>query len=617
MKQVMLAISILVAISVLVSACATPTPQVIEKEVIVTKEVEVVVTQEVEVIVTKEVEVEKEVIVTVEVEVPQPLVEETYKLRTPGVLTLGYNPAPGIVVVEDGQPVGVYSDIALEVAARLGLETEWLPFDFPALIPALQSGRVDMLATGFSITQPRAQIFNYSVPQLLQPELLAVRPGSDVNSWEEVGERGGTLSTITGYFFIGMWEELGVNIHTFDTDDACYLDVLKGNSEGCETGAFGVLYKRATAPDSAATDLQLNPVAGPLIIADLNAFAVNKTNPVLAREVAEIVTDLWREGFVEAAYQEVFPGEDAEFFMTPPAGHAFYVPGPWEKGVYFAPSAIYPEVSTVSAGELTIGVASDSPLLSVDGSGLEGDVLAFAADKLGLEPSFVAVDDVAAALDDGTVDVAAGALVATEEGSCQYWQSLPVGFNPDYVYVMPGEGGGYPGWTSWEDVTTDGGALAIVSGNPRIADLEASGADILEVDDAAAGMRALMDGSALGFVGSSLDYILAAGSDPDIADAGIGFVRNINVYTSGESYVWGVKSGNGELLDALNQGLNAAWQGDAVANAYQAAFPGANVSAALAPGPEAVGTAYGESKDYTMRGMWITGPWLQRPGWCK
>jgi len=119
MKQVMLAISILVAISVLVSACATPTPQVIEKEVIVTKEVEVVVTQEVEVIVTKEVEVEKEVIVTVEVEVPQPLVEETYKLRTPGVLTLGYNPAPGIVVVEDGQPVGVYSDIALEVAARL------------------------------------------------------------------------------------------------------------------------------------------------------------------------------------------------------------------------------------------------------------------------------------------------------------------------------------------------------------------------------------------------------------------------------------------------------------------------------------------------------------------
>jgi len=614
MKKAMLVLSILVVMSVLATACATPTPQVIEKEVVVTKEVVVEKEVEVEVVVEKEVEV----VVTVEVEAaPPPVEEETYKLRTPGVLTLGYNPMPGTVLVEDGVAVGIFSDITEEVAARLGLETEWLAFDFPALIPALQSGRVDLLATGFSVTQPRAQIFHYSVAHFLQPELIAVRPGSDVDSWEDVGTRGGTLSTITGYFYIGIWEEMGINIHTFDTDEACYLDVLEGDSEGCETGAFGVLYKRATAPDSAAAGLQLNTVSGPLITADLNSFPVNKTNPVLAREVAGIITDLWREGFVEAAYQKVFSAEDAEFFMTPPAGHAFYVPGPWEKGVYPPPSAIYPEVSTVSAGELTVGVSSESPLLGGDGSGPEGDVLAFVAAKLGLEPRFVAVDDEAAALNDGTVDVIAGALVATEEGSCQYWQSMPVGFSPDYIYVTPGEGGGYPGWTKWEDVTAEGGALAIVSGNPRIADLEASGADVLEVADAVAGMRALMDGSALGFVGTSLDYIMAAGSDAEIADAGIGFVRNINVYSFGESFIWGVKSGNGDLLDVLNQGLTAAYQGDVVANAYQAAFPGANVSAALAPGPAAVGTAWGESKDFTVRGMWVTGPWLQRPGWCK
>lgn len=628
MKKAMLVISIFVVMSVLATACAAPAPQVIEKEVVVTKEVEVekevIVTQEVEVevekevVVTVEVEVEKEVIVTVEVEAPlPPAEEETYSLRTPGVLTLGYNPVPGTNVLEDGEMVGIFSDIAGEIAARLGLETEWLAFDFPALIPALQSGRVDMLATGFSLTQPRSQIFYFTAPHFLQPEVIAVPPGSDLTSWEDVGARGGTLSTITGYFYIGPWEEMGINIHTFDTDDACYLDVLEGDSEGCETGAFQVLYKRATAPDSAAAGLQLNRVEGPLITADLNCFPVNKMNPVLAREVARITTDLWREGFIEEAYAKVFGEEDAEFFLTPPAGHAFYVTGPWEKGVYFPPSAIYPEVSTVSAGELTIGVASESPLLGLDGSGPEGEVLAFGAGKLGLEPKFVAVDDVAAALDDGTIDVGAGALVATEEGSYQYWQSLPVGFNPDYIYVMPGEGGGYPGWASWEDVTAEGGALAIVSGNPRIADLEASGADVLEVEDAVTGMRALMDGSAMGYVGTSLDYIMAAGNDAEIADAGIGFVRNINVYSFGESYVWAVKAGNGELLDALNQGLNAAWQGDVVANTYQAAFPGANVSAALAPGPTAVGTAWGESKDFTMRGMWVTGPWLQRPGWGK
>jgi hypothetical protein len=244
-------------------------------------------------------------------------------------------------------------------------------------------------------------------------------------------------------------------------------------------------------------------------------------------------------------------------------------------------------------------------------------VLSFVAQKMGLQPTFIEVDDVAGALNSDSIDIAAGALAATEEGSCQYWQSMPIGFNPDYIYVMPGDGGGYPEWSSWEDVTAAGGALAVVSGNPRIADLVASGADVIEVDTPIAGLQAVVDGSALGFVGSSIDYIVAASSNQEIADAGIGFVRNVNLYTYGEPYVWAVKSGNGELLDVLDQGINAAWQEDVLAKSFQDAFPGANVSAILAPGPAAVGTAYGASKDYTMQGMWITGPWLQRPGWCK
>lgn len=62
--------SMLVIIVLVLVACtpaATPTPEVIREEIIVTKEVEVIVTQEVEVVVTKEVEVEVEVPADVEV----------------------------------------------------------------------------------------------------------------------------------------------------------------------------------------------------------------------------------------------------------------------------------------------------------------------------------------------------------------------------------------------------------------------------------------------------------------------------------------------------------------------------------------------------------------------
>ena len=56
MKQVSFVFSVVILLGLVLSACATPTPEV--------KEVEKIVTQEVEVVVTKEVEVIKEVMVT-------------------------------------------------------------------------------------------------------------------------------------------------------------------------------------------------------------------------------------------------------------------------------------------------------------------------------------------------------------------------------------------------------------------------------------------------------------------------------------------------------------------------------------------------------------------------
>jgi hypothetical protein len=122
---------------------------------------------------------------------------------------------------------------------------------------------------------------------------------------------------------------------------------------------------------------------------------------------------------------------------------------------------------------------------------------------------------------------------------------------------------------------------------------------------------------ALGFVGSTVDVMATVSKDPSLVSANIGFVRNIDTKSYGESYIWGVKAGNNVLLDALNQGITAAWQGGVIASAYSTAFIGANSTALTAPGPAAIGTSYGASEDYLMRSMWVTGPWLQRPDWVK
>jgi ABC-type amino acid transport substrate-binding protein len=543
-----------------------------------------------------------------------------YVLREPGKLTIGFTPQAGVAEIIDGKATGFVLVITTKIAERLGLEPVYQPLDFPALVPALQAGRIDVNGAGFSVTQARAQVLYFTAPHFLQPEVLAVLPGTKISSWEEAKDKGWTLATVTGYFQEGEWAKMGLTMHTFDSVDACFMDVLNGGATGCGVGAYDLIYRRATQPDSPVNKLENIIMSGPRIIADLNATNVSKDNPALARDIAKVVAQLWREGEIEQAYKDIFKDAPYDIFMTYPQGEAAYYPGPWEAGATPPASDVYPTVKTLSAGELTVGVAGATPMLKLDGdklSGPEATILQFAADKLGLTLKGVAVTDGAAAVRDGKVDVLAGAVPATEEASHQYWQSMPIGFNPDYIYVAPGEDGGFPGYTSWEDVQAAKGKLAAIAGNPRIADMKKAGADVLEVPDAAAGLQALVDKTAAGFVGTTLDYAVATSSDPKLADAGIGWVRNTDLYTYGEAYIWGVKAGNGDLLDALDQAITAAWQQNAIAGAYRPVFPGANITALLAPGPTAIGTSYAASKDYLWRSMWLPGPWLQRPGWVK
>ncbi|MCB9992117.1 MAG: transporter substrate-binding domain-containing protein [Hyphomicrobiaceae bacterium] len=537
------------------------------------------------------------------------------ELMQPGELVIGYYPTAGGFDVKDGRVEGIFGLVIEKVAERLGLTPVYKAFDFPALIPAVQAGRVDM-AGPFSITQPRAQVLYLTTPMFLQPEAMAVRPDTDLTSWEEAAAKGMTLASNVGYFQIGAWEELGINVHTFDNIDACFMDVVNRGADGCAVGAFDLIYRQATQPNSPVAQLKVVPMSGPRITADLNSYGVSKNSPRLAAAISQAITDLWRDGSIEAAYHETFKDAQYDLFLNAPQGHALYLPGPWEEGVVPpAPAGSAPQ--TVAAGKLTIGVPSSSTMLSSNGEGPEGDIIRAVAAGLGLEPAFVAVDDAASALDSGSVDVIAGQLAETEASAHQMWFTEPVAFDPDYIYVRPGDGGAYPGYASWEDAVADGGHLVVVTGDPRIADLQAAGVAFEEAPDAKAALSMVAQGEATGFVGSTVDFASAVSSDPALVDAGLGWVRNKDTHTLGYVYAWGVKVGNVELANALDREIVRSWQTQVMAQAFRSAFPQTNVTALLAPGPTAIGTSFGASKDYRMESTFLAGPWTQRPGWSQ
>lgn len=94
---------------------------------------------------------------------PMPQIELT---GTKGTLILGTAAVTEPFSFVDGsrEVVGMDVEIALRVAQKLDMKLEVVNMDFGALIPALISGKVDLIAACITITEERAQKVLFSVP---------------------------------------------------------------------------------------------------------------------------------------------------------------------------------------------------------------------------------------------------------------------------------------------------------------------------------------------------------------------------------------------------------------------------------------------------------------------
>src|SRR5262245_49087819 len=72
--------------------------------------------------------------------------------------------APWAARGADGDLVGFEVDVARQLAADLGVKAQLLSYDVDRLVPALESGEIDIIAAGLTITPERALHVNFSAP---------------------------------------------------------------------------------------------------------------------------------------------------------------------------------------------------------------------------------------------------------------------------------------------------------------------------------------------------------------------------------------------------------------------------------------------------------------------
>jgi polar amino acid transport system substrate-binding protein len=196
-----------------------------------------------------------------------------------GVLKVGLDIfVPWSFKDKDGNMVGFEVDVATKLAEDMGVDVEFVPTEWSGIIPALLTGKFDVIIGGMGITTERALKVNYSVPyEVTGMDCVASRemlPGAD--SLEDLNKEdviiavrmGGTPTNAAKRF------TPKAELHQFDSDEAVIQDVLNGNAHA----AFSSSPKPAYwAVDYA--DKVYQPLDGDLFTYEPCAFVVPKGDP--------------------------------------------------------------------------------------------------------------------------------------------------------------------------------------------------------------------------------------------------------------------------------------------------------------------------------------------------
>ncbi|MBS9403356.1 transporter substrate-binding domain-containing protein [Halomonas sp. TRM85114] len=145
---------------------------------------------------------------------------------------------------ETGEMVGFDMDIISEVAERAGFEYDLETMDFNGIIPAIQTGNVDIAIAGVTITEERAEIVDFSDPYY--DSGLRILVSADDDSVEEIedlkGKKIGTKVGSTSYDYLE--ENLGdeADITPYPGSSDMYMALLGGSVDAVFYDAPNVGY---------------------------------------------------------------------------------------------------------------------------------------------------------------------------------------------------------------------------------------------------------------------------------------------------------------------------------------------------------------------------------------
>lgn len=133
---------------------------------------------------------------------------------------------------EKNEIVGFDIDLAKEAAKRMGVEVKFQPISWDAKVEELDSGNIDAIWNGLSVTEDRKKQMLFTKAYIKDRQIIVVLPDSDIKAKADLtGKKIGIQTASSAIDAVkadtATYEKIKDNLLEFDTNDLALRD-LKG-----------------------------------------------------------------------------------------------------------------------------------------------------------------------------------------------------------------------------------------------------------------------------------------------------------------------------------------------------------------------------------------------------
>ena len=154
---------------------------------------------------------------------------------TPAPLRVGMDLSypPFETIGPDGKPTGISVDLAQALGAYLGRSVQIENMPFTGLIPALKSGKIDLIISSMTATPERAKTVAFSEPYLTTGLAALVPAASEAPDFTALDQPERTIVVrqgTTGEVFARAKVQ-SARILSLEKENACVLEVAQGKAD--------------------------------------------------------------------------------------------------------------------------------------------------------------------------------------------------------------------------------------------------------------------------------------------------------------------------------------------------------------------------------------------------